>query len=104
MTVTYDTSPYFMPFENYFAGFRPDSTSTIAETFTAPAGQSVRLTDFTFYTEGYFSTDAQELHLRPIVYAWSGNLIGTGGGAVGDRIPFMSGRVLWFILRLCGRK
>lgn len=92
-TVIYDTAPYRS--ESALGGMGPGQSSTIAQTFVAPIGPSVTLNDFSFYAESYYPLNGgiANLHLRAFVYAWSGNLTGHGGGAVGSPLYMSPGFV-----------
>jgi hypothetical protein len=87
-TVIYDTAPYWATVSiEILSGMGPGQSSTIAETFLAPAGPSVALNDFSFYAESYYPYGGvANLHLRAFVYSWSGSLTGYGGGAVGSAL------------------
>jgi hypothetical protein len=78
-TLTYDNTPYY--FGSTLGGMSAEITSTVGQTIIAPNGENVRLKDFAFYVDTYGATD---LVVRPFVFAWSGQVKGAGGGAVGD--------------------
>src|SRR5690349_5722793 len=81
-SVIYDTTPYWGTIQGRLGGLGPGGSSTVAETFVAPAGPDVALNDFTFLVEPY-PTQIPSLHLRAFVFAWSGPLTGQGGSATG---------------------
>lgn len=87
-TVIYDTAPYWPIVTGIVGGMGPGQSSTMGETFVAPAGPSVTLNDFSFRAESYYPYNGgvANLHLRAFVYSWSGNLTGNGGGAVGNAL------------------
>jgi hypothetical protein len=87
-TVTYDTAPYWSIVSAVLGGMGPGQSSTMGETFMAPAGPSVTLNDFSFRAESYYPYDGgvANLHLRAFVYSWSGNITGSGGRALGSAL------------------
>ena len=87
-TVTYDTAPYWPIVSGILGGMGPGQSSTVAETFVAPAGTAVTLNNFSFYAESYYPYNGgiASLYLRPFVFVWSGSLTGNGGGAVGNAL------------------
>ena len=82
----FDTTPFWSPVDAIIGGMGPGTSSTMAETFVAPAGGYVLLNDFSFYAESYYNPNGGQasLHLKAFVYAWSGSLTGQGGAAVGS--------------------
>jgi hypothetical protein len=87
-TITYDTTQYWATNGNQLAGLGALQTTTVGNTFIAPTGWSVTLNDFSFYGHGNNANSTANLHLRAFVFAWSGDLVGYGGGAVGSPVYF----------------
>ena len=80
--VVYDTIPYWSPVDAVIGGWGPGQSSTLGETFVAPAGAGVSLNDFSLVAESYGGIAS--LSIKPFVYKWSGSMTGHGGGAVGN--------------------
>jgi hypothetical protein len=86
-TVVYDTTPYWATVSAVIGGMGPGQSSTIGETFVAPAGPNVTLNDFSFFAESYYPYNGgvASLHLRAFVYAWASTVNGPpGAGATGS--------------------
>ncbi|HZL78948.1 MAG TPA: hypothetical protein VFC17_08845 [Candidatus Limnocylindrales bacterium] len=85
--VTYDTTRYWDGGSS-IGGWGPGQSSTLGETFVAPAGDSVVLNDFSFFAESYnpYNVGIARLYLQAFVFEWSGNMTGQGGGASGNAL------------------
>jgi len=86
--VVYDTTPYWAAVSATIGGLGPGQTTTMGETFVAPAGQNVTLNNFSFYAESYYPNNGgvANLQLQDFVFAWSGSMTGNGGRAVGNPV------------------
>lgn len=82
--VTLDTTPYWDGYST-IQPFGLSDTATYGQTFVAPVSGS--LTDFTFFVTGDSSAD---LSLKGAVFAWSGSLLGGGGGGAIGPALFLS--------------
>jgi hypothetical protein len=76
-TVTFDTTPYWPEVDGVVGGLGPvGPTTTMGESFVAPAGGSVALNDFTFYGQSYEGPNGgiATLYLQAFVFQLSGNV------------------------------
>lgn len=83
--VVWDTAPYWGAVRGILGGFGPEQASTVGETFIAPAGAAVSLSDFTLFAESYYPYNGgiATLYLRAFVFEWAGPMIGHGGRGIG---------------------
>ncbi|HUA66674.1 MAG TPA: hypothetical protein VME24_12560 [Alphaproteobacteria bacterium] len=81
---SFDTASAWNTEDGIIGGLGPGQSSTMGETIIAPDAAEVTLNDFKFYGQSYYPEGGYaNLDLEAFVYAWSGNVTGTGGGAVG---------------------
>ena len=92
--VTFDTTPDWNGSTSISAwgSVQSGATATYGQTFLVPANASV-LNDFTFYINGFGSGGT--VTFQADVFAWSGSLLGGGGGgATGPALFSLSGLTL----------
>ena len=80
----FDTASAWNSEDGILGSLGPGTSSTIGETIIAPDAAEVTLNSFTFYGQSHPEGGYANLDLEAFVYAWSGNVTGTGGGAVGS--------------------
>jgi hypothetical protein len=81
-TLTFNNTPLWSQNDDLFDGLGPSAgTATVGETLIAPTGQDVMLDNFSFVAEG-----PANLEVQAFVFEWSGNMVGAGGGAVGNPV------------------
>jgi hypothetical protein len=81
--IAFDTASAWTAEGGILGSFGPGTSSTSGETIIAPDAAGVTLNSFTFYAQSLPRGTIANLDIEAFVYAWSGNVTGTGGGAVG---------------------